>query len=204
LNNHTENNLTDKDLVARVLGGDARVFGLIIKNTEGLVTQILFKMIDHPEDRKDLAQEIYLKAYKKLSGFRFESRLSTWIASIAYHTCINHLERKKPLMLSTFEASPGEEDDRLEILVHKASHHQPYDTASIIHKKEIQAILWSEVARLEPVYRALITLFHQEELSYEEIATVTKMPSGTVKNYLFRARRMLREKLLSKLNTEDV
>jgi RNA polymerase sigma-70 factor (ECF subfamily) len=84
-----------------VLSGDKQAFGLIMTNTERLVAQIVFKMISHPEERKDIAQHIYLKVYKKLPGFKFQSKLSTWIAQISYNTCLDHL-RKKKLILPGF------------------------------------------------------------------------------------------------------
>jgi RNA polymerase sigma factor (sigma-70 family) len=205
LNNHIENKPTDKELVAKTLDGDSKAFGLIIKYTEGLVSQIVFRLVDHPEDRKDIAQEIYLKTFKKLSGFRFESKLSTWIARIAYHTCVNHLERKKPILFSHFHESVDENDEHAENLFFSGNVESLYgDTVSVIHKKELQAILWSEIARLEPVQKTLITLFHQEELSYDEISVITQMPIGTIKNYLFRARRALRERLMTKYKTGDL
>lgn len=205
LNNHIENKPTDKDLVAKTLGGDARAFGLIIKYTEALVSQIVFRLVDLPEDRKDIAQEIYLKTFKKLSGFRFESKLSTWIARIAYHTCINHLERKKTVLLSHFHETSEEDDDHAENLFFSGNSESFHnDTVSVLHKKEVQAILLSEIARLEPVQKTLITLFHHEELSYDEIAVITQMPIGTIKNYLFRARRVLRDRLITKYKTGDL
>ncbi len=84
----------DRYLVNLVLKGDNGAFTTIIRNTERLVSQIVFKMIRDTEDRKDLAQDIYLKAYKGLASFTFRAALSTWIAQIAYNTCINHLEKK--------------------------------------------------------------------------------------------------------------
>ena len=205
LNNHIENKPTDKELVAKTLGGDARSFGLIIKYTEALVSQIVFRLVDLPEDRKDIAQEIYLKTFKKLSGFRFESKLSTWIARIAYHTCINHLERKKPVLLSHFHETSEEDEDHAENLFFSGDAGSLHnDTVSVLHKKDLQSILWSEIARLEPVQKTLITLFHQEELSYDEIAVITQMPIGTIKNYLFRARRVLRDRLMTKYKTGDL
>ena len=203
LNNHLENKLTDKELVARALSGDSKSFATIIKNTEALVAQIVYKMVDHAEDRRDLAQEIYLKAYKKISSFRFESKLSTWIARIAYHTCINHLERKKPVWFPG-SLSNSETDNSDAFFLDFPAHAIENETVSIVSKKEIQSILWTEVGKLDPVYKTLITLFHQEEMSYEEIAEITEMPIGTIKNYLFRARRMLRENLLNKFKKEDL
>src|SRR6185503_18493338 len=95
VNNVTDQHLEDKHLVHKVLSGDTRSFGVVIKNTERLVTQIVFKLIPNQEDRKDMVQEIYLKVYKKLPDFGFQSKLSTWIAQISYNTCLDHLRKKK-------------------------------------------------------------------------------------------------------------
>lgn len=67
-------------MVEKVLAGDPCAFSTIIKNTEALVALVMYKMTNNREGRKDIAQEVYLKAYKNIAGFRFESKLSTWIA----------------------------------------------------------------------------------------------------------------------------
>ena len=73
-----------------------------------------------------------------------------------------------------------------------------------ISKKELTFILKSEIENLPPVYKTLITLYHNEELSYEEIKEITGLPEGTLKSYLFRARKTLKENLLAKYKKEDL
>ena len=104
----TGNSERDKYLVAKVLSGNTSAFATIITNTEYLVAQIVCKMICNAEDRKDLAQEIYLKVYKNLKGFRFQSRLSTWVAQIAYNACLDQLRKKQ---LVPGELTNDEEED---------------------------------------------------------------------------------------------
>jgi len=190
-----ENNVADQPLVERVLRGDTNTFNTIIKNTQGLVTQIIFKMIPGAEDRKDLAQDVYLKTFKKLESFKFQSKLSTWIGQIAYNTCINHLEKKKLTLIENNNDDSESDDETLEIMNNKTN---PLinETEKIIFKKELSEILKKEIDKLSPVYRTLITLYHNEELNYSEIAEITELPEGTVKNYLFRARKTLRNNLL--------
>ncbi len=198
--------LTDPSLVDRVLRGDNRAFKLIIKNTERLVAQIIFKMVSNDADREDLAQDVYLKVFRNLGSFRFQSKLSTWIAQIAYHTCINYLEKKQLLLYDDTQNS-GQDDDDLpasEALALSASKHDIYsnETEKHIFSKELSGILRTEIDKLAPVYKLLITLFHNEELSYAEITAITKLPEGTVKNYLFRARKTLRNNLLTSYQKE--
>lgn len=194
--------LTDKILVDKVLKGDSQAFGMIIKNTEGLVAQIVFKMISNAEDRKDLVQHIYLKAFHKLSSFKFKSKLSTWIAQIAYNNCLSHLEKKKLVFPGTGLDKEGSQEDELELLSNRYGRDTNSGTEQFIDQKELSGILQMEINNLPPLYKTLISLYHQEELSYEEMVEITGLPVGTVKSYLFRARKMLKENLLAKYKKE--
>lgn len=197
MNDIIGNNPEDKHLVNRVLQGDTRAFGIIIKNTENLVAQIVFKMVPIAEDRKDLAQDIYLKTFHNLGGFKFESKLSTWIARIAYNTCLSWIEKKKLIL-------PGNlnDDENHNSPVITLYQRSGQDSESIISRKELSGILSKEIDGLPVIYQTLITLFHHESMSYEELSQVTGLPEGTVKSSLFRARKMLKEKLLSKYQKE--
>lgn len=195
-----ENKEEDQLLVEKVQRGDTGSFAVIIKKTERLVAQIIFKMITFPEDRKDLAQEVYLKVYKNLKGFQFQSRLTTWIAQITYNACINHL-RKKKLVLVDDGATIERENEVIETLQNKW-HAGRNDSEAFLFNKELAQILQAEIEKLPPIYRTLITLFHNEELSYIEIVEITGLSEGTLKSYLFRARKKLRENILLHYNKE--
>ena len=193
----TGDNQDDKELVAKVLLGDNHSFAVIIRNTERLVTQIVFRMVPNAEDRKDVAQDIYLKAFKKLGGFRFECRLSTWIAQISYTTCLDHLKKKKLALV--LDKADEDGDSTTTILSAELS----TENAGWLNRDR-GVILQSATEKLPPLYRTLITLYHTEELSYEEIIAITSLPEGTVKNYLFRARKMLKNILLQQYKKEDL
>jgi RNA polymerase sigma factor (sigma-70 family) len=203
VNTNTEHTLDDKHLVHKTLGGDARAFGIIVKNTEKLVAQIVFKMIPIAEDRKDLAQDIYLKAYKRLSGFRFQAKLSTWIAQIAYNTCYDYLDKKKFTLINTNE-STSDTNDQEEILDILNTRANRVATQDGMIKKDLSAILNEQMDKLSPVFKTIITLYHNEELSYEEIGQIMNLPEGTVKSYLFRARKKLKDNLLLTYKKEDL
>lgn len=186
----------DRHLIEKVLGGDQFAFGEIIKNTEALVLQIVYRMIPDREDRKDIAQDVYLKAFHRLSGFRYESKLSTWIARIAYNACLDHLEKKR----ITLPAS--------DVLFHPDADHADMDKEPsgiagdhpradvLLFQKERAAIVKAAIEQLSPLYQTLLILYHQEEASYAEIGMITGLPEGTVKSYLFRARKALKDRLL--------
>jgi RNA polymerase sigma-70 factor (ECF subfamily) len=193
--------LTEKDLVKRVLQGDTLAFGVVVGRTEGLVARIVFKMIDNPEDRKDIVQDIYLRTYKNLAEFQFRSKLSTWIAHITYNTCLNYLEKKKLVLPG--DDHHGEETGEGDEQEHGVT---TADTGpeTLIVKKELSGILAAEIERLRPLFKTLIVLYHQEELSYGEIAEITGLPQGTIKSYLFRARKTLKENILAQYKKEEL
>jgi RNA polymerase sigma-70 factor (ECF subfamily) len=191
VSNLKDEQFSDQRLVTAVLNGDRYAFGSIIKKTEGLVAQMTFKMISSPGDRKDIAQDVYLKAFKNLHGFKFQSKLSTWIGQIAYNTCLHYLEKKKLMLIDNF----GEDGEIPENNLNKDVRN---DTEEKLFSKELADMLHMEIEQLKPLYKTLISLYHQEELSYAEIAEITSLPEGTVKNYIFRARKTLKENILLK------
>lgn len=166
----------DKKLVAAVIHGDESAFRRLIYLHEKLVISIVYKMISRREDCEDLCQDVFLKVYEKLPGFRFNSKLSTWIGSIAFNACINFFQKHKPVLLEEvqsagIEISPGE---KFEV-------------------KEKERLLQKGIQKLSPVQRTILQLFHQNEFSLQEIAEVTNLPVSTVKSHLFRARKELKE-----------
>ena len=187
-----------------MLKGETQVFATIIKNTEGLVAQIVLKLLKNPLDRKDIAQDIYLRAYKNLSGFKFQSKLSTWIGQIAFNTCYNFLEKKKLILpndnLSEFENG----NSPLELAANKLIDLSYNESENIIFRSELAVIVQSAIEVLSPLYKSLITLFHYQDMSYEEIAEITSLPIGTVKNYLFRARRTMKDNILLHYKKEEL
>ena len=200
MNHTTGNNPADKHLVDRVLRGDTRAFGIIIKNTENLVAQIVFKLIPVVEDRKDLAQDIYMKAFHNLPGFKFQSKLSTWIAQIAYNSCLSWIEKKKLVLPGNLH----EGEEMYETTDARVYNHSSVENNSEnnLFQKELSVILRKEIEGLPAIYQTLITLFHHESMTYEELSQITGLPEGTVKSSLFRARKMLKENLLSKYQKE--
>jgi RNA polymerase sigma-70 factor (ECF subfamily) len=200
---YQNDNSPNQLLVEKVLSGDTNAFSLIINNTERLVTQIIFKMISNDEDRKDIAQDVYLRVFQKLSGFRFQSQLSTWVAQIAYNTCFDYLKKKKLALINNANYENESNDMALDILSNKV-HPLNNETEKLIFKKEVSEILKNEIENLQPIYKTLITLFHNEDLSYTEITQITGLPEGTVKSYLYRARKTLKDNLFLKYKMDSL
>ena len=182
-------------LVAEVLNGNSAAFKILIERYQKLVSHVVFRMVANISDREDICQEVFIKVYENLGGFHFESKLSTWIASIAYNACINHLEKKRlPLLDDLYR-----EEDALEQYPSDAVTPDRY-----VETQDILARVRSEIDKLPVHFRAVVTMYHLDEMPYEEIAEATGMPLGTVKSHLFRARKLLKERLAEKYQLEDI
>ncbi|MEZ2337382.1 RNA polymerase sigma factor [Mucilaginibacter sp. RCC_168] len=136
-------------------------------------------------------------------GFRFKSKLSTWIGQIAYHTCLHYLEKKKLLLLDQIGNREESDNLTLEGLSSRNLSIFENEIETRLNKKELNNILEKEIDKLPPVYRTLLSLY-REELSNEEMVQITGLPEGTIKSYLFRARKTLKENILANYKKEDL
>jgi RNA polymerase sigma-70 factor (ECF subfamily) len=181
----------DKTLVSRVLAGDRQAFILLIRQHERLVAHMIGRLIKSEEDREELCQDVFMKVFDRLGEFGFQSKLSTWIATIAYRQGINHL-RKQKMMYANI---PDEE-------THSTNFIELSNPETVAEEKDMDRYILKLVEELPPQYKIVLTLYHVDDMSYPEIAAVTGMPDGTVKNYLFRARHLLKEKVKNTLGKE--
>jgi len=187
--------ISDRFLVRHSLAGDSAAFEKLVKSHERLVAHIVFRMIRTERDREDICQDIFIKVYRNLSSFKFKCRLSTWIATIAFNTCRNHLEKRRmPLHEDIKQAGESVVDVKSEIEKPDALVERN-DTAEHVRK---------QIESLPLHYRTVLTLYHLEDMSYREIGQIMDMPEGTVKSYLFRARRILRDRLNARYKPEEL
>jgi RNA polymerase sigma factor (sigma-70 family) len=193
MNHHLE----DKLLIERVLRGDSRAFGTLIRNTERLVAQIVMKMVPVVQDRRDLALEIYLRVHNQLPEFLFQCKLATWVARIAYTSCLSWIEKKEPLFGICFHHRHSDCGD---FLCRGSGCRNEVENR--LNQKELAGIFIKEIHLLSPNGQTLLFLFHNERMNYEEIAQITGLPMGTVRSFLFRTRRTLKENLLMKCKKE--
>ena len=141
------------------------------------MTQLVWRMIPCMEDREEICQDIFVKAYFNLRKFRFDSKFSTWLYTIAYRASLSFLRKKQ------LETEPFDEDLILDVV-------SP-------HEDGLKKLLQSAINKLSVDERTAITLYHFHDCTIDEISVITKTPSGTIKNMLFRTRKKLR------LNLDD-
>ncbi len=194
----------DKLIIEEILGGKTDSFQILLEHYQRLVAHIVFKLIPNQSEREEICQDIFIKVYQHLSTFKYNSKLSTWIGRIAFNTCMNHLRKEKMALFDDFYTSIDEDNNRYNT--------QPLDNVQIdqirpdtfSENEEISRIIQEFVAELPMPYRLIITLFHLDELSYQEIADITGLPEGTIKSHLFRGRRLLKEKLVTEFKGEEI
>jgi len=184
-----------RELIKKITSGDTQAFKSIIQDYQRLVCHVIFKMVTNEQDREDVCQDVFTKVYQNLSKFQFDSKLSTWIAKIAYNTGINYLKKKK---VPLFDDVSGE-NGALEIYWSQGNSPDEFT-----QEQDLSLRLQHEITKLPLQFRTILTLYHLDEMSYAEIAKITGLPDGTVKSYLFRARKLLKEKLIAKYQQEEL
>lgn len=184
--------LDDRALVARILEGDRDRFTELMKRYERRIVNYVYRITHRYEDAHDLAQEIFVKVYLALDRYDRKYQFSTWLFRIAQNSAIDALRKKAvqevPLSRPTEDEPTGKEREFADDGI------SPYRA---LKNKQLGVAIDRAVANLPPDYRELIQLRHFAELSYEEIASMKKLPLGTVKNKLFRARNLLKDALES-------
>lgn len=183
------NALADSELVQSTLAGRESGFEELVRRYQRPIAAYVYRMVGDYDAALDLTQEVFIKVYASLSRYRPEFKFSTWIYKIAHNAAIDHLRRH-----ATREAVASSETDRTEVTVESRSLSPEQESERTERCSEIETV----VQLLPAPYRELILLRHSQDLSYEEIAEITGLPLGTVKNRLFRAREAMREHLIER------
>jgi len=183
--------LPDEILIARVISGEVHLYGEIIARYERPLVNFIYRMIGDYEQSLDLAQEVFFKAYRSLRRFDPAYRFSTWIYRIASNRSIDHLRKRSPLLLSLDD--PGDPGRGAEGVIQLKSPSRGPD--DLLASRELGDRIGRAIESLPARYRELILLRHLQGMAYEDIARIKRLPLGTVKNRLFRAREILRARL---------
>lgn len=178
--------LTDGELVIDAVTGRVDGFEELVRRYQRPITSYVFRMLGDYESALDVTQEVFIKVYNSLSKYSSEYKFSTWLYRIAHNAAIDHM-RRNSVSPQSLETENADGSYQLQIESRGPSPEQDQE------RREWRTEIDSVVECLPPTYRDLILLRHSRDLSYDEIAEVTGLPLGTVKNRLFRAREMMRE-----------
>ena len=178
--------LTDGELIAKAISGREDTFEELVRRYQRPITTYVYRMLGNYDAALDVTQEVFIKVYNSMSRYSSDYRFSTWLYKISHNAAIDYLRRH-----SRYEQS-------LETESADGAYQLQFESKSPSPERVREQSEWREeiatvVKRLPTGYRELILLRHTRDLSYDEIAEITGLPLGTVKNRLFRAREMMRE-----------
>ena len=178
--------LTDGELITAAIRGREDGFEEIVRRYQRPITGYIYRMLNNYDASLDVTQEVFIKIYNSLERYSSEYKFSTWIYRIAHNAAIDYM-RRNSVNQQSIETENADGTYQLQIESSRPNPEQERERSE--WRKEIETV----VKCLPQVYRELILLRHAQDLSYDEIAEVTNLPLGTVKNRLFRAREMMRE-----------
>jgi len=172
----------DQDLVTRCRDGDREAFAELVQKYQNRVLTLATRMLDSRSEAEDIAQDIFIKVFQSLQDFRGASRFSTWLYRITVNHCLNYIRRRTRQQQRLVGAEPGE-------WMQEAPASNPHKR---LEEKERWVLVQAKLQGLSPEHRTIILLRDFEGLSYEEIADVLQLETGTVKSRLHRARMELK------------
>ena len=184
---------TDNEIITRVLRGEHQLYSELVTRYQNFVFTLALRYTPQREDAEEIAQDVFVKAYKALKDFRGESKFSTWLYSIVNSTSITFL-RKKKLDISSL--------DNENVFEHADSRESGMSANQVEVKSKVEMVTRA-IQLLSADDARLITLFYKAEQSLEEIAKILDMETNTVKVKLHRARTRLKEKM-EKYFTQEV
>lgn len=182
----------DNEIINRARSGDLKAFEFLVKKYQKLVFTVIDRLTQNKSDVEDICQEVFIKVHKGLKSFAFYSKFSTWIARIAYLTAINYLKKMK-------------REQTIDYPENLDNYHFTQQTPEeITVRKDVLKYIYHLIDEMPEQFKLVFTLYHTNDFSYREIEEITGMPEGTVKGYLYRARKLLKEKLEDYVKKERI
>lgn len=157
--------LSDSELVQLVKSGEAEPFDELVRRHSVKIHDLCYKILHNYDDARDMAQETFIKAYRKIKKFDGRSKFSTWLYRIAVNNCLNYLKKQRPTEEIYEEMMSSGKDDPVERY----------------RNKKLREMIYNAVQKLPTVQRAVFTLRTLEDMSYQEVSEILKKPISTVK-----------------------
>ena len=191
---------SDRDeaqMIASILAGDTQKYHDLIRPYERSVYKMALSFVKNDADAEDVAQEAFLKAFRKLADFRGQAKFSTWLISITLNEARGRLRRSNAAPMDSIDRT-AEEGGQVSPAMLRDWREVPSEA---LERKEIRAILIEAIGHLAPIYREVFVMRDVEECSIDETAAALTITPGTVKVRLHRARMMMQNELAPKLKS---
>ncbi|MFA6136396.1 MAG: RNA polymerase sigma factor [Candidatus Paceibacterota bacterium] len=173
---------TDKELILLAKDGDSQAFGFLIDRYEDKISRYARKFLSNTHDIQDIVQEVFIKAYINIQSFNEEESFSPWVYRIAHNEFINALKKKKREPLSFFDADT--------LFPHPVSLQNADDS---LNERESKEMVDKFLDQVSVKYKEPLVLYYFENLSYQEISQILKIPISTVGVRLQRAKKMIKK-----------
>src|SRR6266404_1211918 len=174
----------DLQLVAASKGGDQDAFAQLVQRYQRRIFNLVYRMLQQYEEANEITQETFLAAWQGLPSFRGDARFPTWLYRIAYNCSLKQLEQRK-------------RDQALRAAIQAEQLLQSDYADAELEAHDRQTMVQEQISNLPAKYRIVLILRHLQEMTYEEMAEALTMPIGTIKTHLFRARNLLKERLVA-------
>jgi len=189
---HTE--ASEEQLVQASQAGDQEAFALLVQRYQRRVFNLSLRLISDYDEASEITQDAFVAAWQGLPGFRGEAQFSTWLYHITYHCGLRQLEKRKHIAVLQ-EAMIADQRFRM--------HGEETSLEDMVEKHEQQALVRKSLEQLPPHYRLVLILRDFQEMTYQEIASKLTLPMGTIKTQLFRARNLLKQRVLALLTEKQ-
>lgn len=183
--------MSEKDLIRRCKKGDRSAFDELFEKYQAQIINIAYGMLSNQEDAYDAAQEVFVRVYKSIDMFKEQSSFTTWLYRVTANICSDML-RKRQRQTNTVSLNQSFENKDVDIRDESPTPEENYELT------ERQAAVRAAIGELKDEYRIVITLCDLEGMSYESIAEILKVPTGTIKSRINRARAALKKILANK------
>jgi RNA polymerase sigma-70 factor (ECF subfamily) len=206
------------NIIKRIKSGDVNSFEQIVEKYKDKGLTLSMRILKNKEDAEDSLQEAFIKTFRAIIENQFEerSRFSTYFYRIVYNTALDNYKKLKSRtynLLRIDDSAGGDDDEKnigditnfeMKIDAVRYNHGSAYRTDKKALDNEVQSFVNRFMEEIPEKYSVILTLFFINDLSHEEISETLKLPLGTVKNRIFRAKEKLKEIMMSKYPVEEI
>ncbi|MBB6218694.1 RNA polymerase sigma-70 factor (ECF subfamily) [Anaerosolibacter carboniphilus] len=175
--------MTDEEIVKRIIQGDHEMFPQLIDRYKDKIFALVYRYTNDYGEAQDIAQEVFIKIYKQMHTFRFQSKVSTWLYRVATNSCIDWSRKRKTKQDTTY------------LINEELVMDQERGPEQLMILNEQREAVRDVINRLPENYKLLIIMYHFQNMRYKEISEVLDMPMKTIETGLYRARAMIKKQM---------
>lgn len=184
-------NKEEELLIRKAQRGNLQAFENLVHRYDVKIMRLIFNMVNDVEDTRDLYQEVFMKVFKSIKTFRFQSEFYTWLFRIAVNSCSNYRKRKAYHQYASLEDYLKEEDGQWRIVITDETR----NPEQLMINNELNDQIQKSIDKLSPKQKSVFILKHYHGYKLSEIANILNCAEGTVKNYMFRAVQKMKQSL---------